>query len=91
MFPTTDIALDRLTPTLTMGKKKGGGRTKSVAAHIRKNQGKGAGANASGDVELVADKRAPPLAPPLGVLESRSDRESQISCTIHNRLLTAAV
>ena len=56
-------------------KKKGGKKRKRVAAHIRENQGKRAAAAASGEGEVGADKRAPLLAPPLGVGKPKRPRE----------------
>ena len=64
-----------LRPPTKMAKKKKGGKKKRVAAHIRENQGKRAAAAASGDGELGADKRAPLLAPPLGVGKPKRPRE----------------
>lgn len=56
-------------------KSKGGKKKKRVAAHIRENQGKRAAAAASGEGEVGADKRAPLLAPPLGVGKPKRPRE----------------
>eukprot|EP00903_Cladosiphon_okamuranus_P008163 g7862.t1 len=58
-----------------MAKKKKSKKGR-VAAHIRENQGKRAAAAASGG-EVGADKRAPLLAPPLGVGKPKRPREPE--------------
>lgn len=68
------LVLLPLTETMAK-KKKGGKKRKRVAAHIRENQGKRAAAAASGEGEVGADKRAPLLAPPLGVGKPKRPRE----------------